>query len=93
MMAAPTYRLTRSRSGNESGEKVGAASGATVGVAAGACPRQCGKQPRNENVIAITTTINEALVALRGAILLFLKTAAAPFACELARAPSELPRR
>jgi hypothetical protein len=31
MIAAPTYRFTRLRSGNESGENVGAASGATVG--------------------------------------------------------------
>jgi 2-methylcitrate dehydratase PrpD len=82
MTAAPTYRFARSMSGNESGEKVGASSGATVGVAAGASPVWCGKQPRTENVIAITTTINEALVSVRGAILLFLRTVAAPFACE-----------
>jgi hypothetical protein len=56
MIAAPTYRFTRSRSGNESGEKVGGAPGATVAVAAGARPGWCGKQPRTESVIAITTT-------------------------------------
>jgi hypothetical protein len=58
MIAAPTYRFTRSRSGNESGEKVGGAPGATVAVAAGARPGWCGKQPRTESVIAITTTTN-----------------------------------
>jgi hypothetical protein len=58
MIAAPTYRFTRSRSGNESGEKVGAAFGVAVAVAAGAGPGWCGKQPRTENVIAITTTTN-----------------------------------
>jgi hypothetical protein len=58
MTAAPTYRFTRSRSGKESGENVGAPSGATVGVAAGTSPGRCGKQPRTENVIAITTTTN-----------------------------------
>ena len=48
MIAVPTCRFTRSRSGNESGEKVGAASGATVAVAAGACPGRRGKsrEPR-----------------------------------------------
>jgi hypothetical protein len=58
MIAAPTYRFTRSRSGNESGEKVGAEFGVAVAVAAGAGPGWCGKQPRTENVIAITTTTN-----------------------------------
>jgi len=58
MIAAPTYRFTRSRSGNESGENVGAAFGVTVAVAAGACPVWCGKQPRTENGMAITTKRN-----------------------------------
>jgi hypothetical protein len=54
-IAAPIYRFTRSRSGNEPGEKVGEVFGVTVAAAAGACPVRCGKQPRTQNGIAIAT--------------------------------------